>query len=119
MTIPDAFLKVADAAVQTGCGILLARILRTMDYPVSDPSGEDGLLDEDELLTVSPDHMCIVGCMLLGRFYEPMSGIMPRVPVECADKIRRGMERIAKGLTSEGVSDSALEADMDNNMDLL
>lgn len=119
MTIPDAFLKVADAAVQAGCARIFVNVLRSMDYRVSDPSSYDGMLDEDELLTVSPEHMCIVGGLFIGGFYEPTAGIKSMVPSDVSGKLMRGMERIERGQPVEGVSDSALEADMNENIDLI
>lgn len=119
MTIPEAFLKVADAAVQSGSARLLVNVLRSMDYRVADPSSYDGMLDEDELLSVTPDHMCIVGGLLIGGFCGSTAGIRTMVPAEVSSKLLGGLERIEKGQPSEGVSESVLDAEMDRNMDLI
>lgn len=119
MTIRDAFQQVAEAAVQAGCAQLFVQVLRTMEYSISGPSEEDGLLNEDELGEVIPEHQCIVAGMFLGGFYAGTGNLLYKVPTEVAEAIRRGLDRMSNGQNAEGVSDSSLEADMDKNIDLI
>lgn len=119
MIIPDAFLKVAEVAVRRSCGALLARTLNSMDYHITVPKGDFGEFDEDELLTVSPDHMCIVSGMMLSGLMGPLVGVREDVPSEARFAIVNGLDRISRGLPSEGVSDSVLESNMNANIDLI
>ena len=119
MTIVEAFLEVAEASVRRGCSSLMARALISMDYRITVPKGEFGEFDEDELLTVSPDHMCIVAGMMMSGLMGPMVAVREDVSTKARGAIVGGLDRVSRGMPAEGVSDAALEANMSDNIDLI
>ena len=119
MTILEAFMKVAESSVRRGCSALLARTLNSMDYRITVPKGDFGEFDEDELMTVSPDHMCIVAGMMMSGLMGPLVGVREDVSSDARYALVNGLDRIARGMPAEGVSDSVLESNMNDNMDLI
>ena len=119
MTIVEAFLTVAEASVRRGCSSLMARALISMDYRITVPKGDSEEFDEDELLTVSPDHMCLVAGMMLSGLTGPMMGVREDVSTEARGAIVGGLDRVSRGMPAEGVSDAALESNMNDNIDLI
>lgn len=106
MTIGEAFSEVADSLVGEGKGGQLVSIMESMGYVVPmDDTGPDCTFVPDEV-------KAIIGSLLVLRKDAAVS-------TEASNSLRDGVGRLLEGKPVYGMSESAGDADIDNNLDCI